>query len=240
MRSRPTFLDPESPPRNESVWQTAKRDLSGATGLMLLAVVGLLVWMAFQWGFGNDAVLPTVAANAFDLVDDGASWSRGAAGVGAAMVAAFVFWGASQLLDAVIMLSGLRIIPRLTQRISHYLTRKNLVKPYDELSWTTRWGLAYATGVSVICLVDVFATGRPGLAGRRRMILASTLLSAGTVSLVVGLVVSAAMVATRIPAVSDEAEVFISVAKNPLTWIGLFSVLFVIGALRKKGETAQG
>lgn len=232
----PSRDEPSS--RTESVWETAKRDLSGATGLGPLAVVGLLVWMAFQWGFGNDAVLPTVAANSFDLADDGDSWGRGIIGVGAAMAAAFLFWGASQLLDAVIMLAGLRLIPRLTQRISHYLTRKNLVKPYDELRWTTRWGLAYATGVSVICLVDVFATGRPGLAGRRSMILVSVLLSAGTVSLAVGLVVGAAMVATRIPAVADEAEVFIGVAKNPLTWIGLFGVLFLIGALRKKDQTA--
>ncbi len=228
MRSRTRLSD------GEGVWDTAKGDLRRARGLQAVGVVGLLVWMAFQWGFGNDALLPSIAANAFDLVDDGESWRSGVSGVLAATVASFVFWGGSQLLDAIVMLSGLRLVPGLTDRLSAYLRRRGLVKPFAELRWTTRWALAYATGVSVICLVDVFATGRPGLRHRWRMILVSVWLSAGTVAGVVAMVVTAAMVATRIPSIETEATIFIRVAKNPLTWITLFGVIFLVGYLRRR------
>ena len=233
---RETVVPRETVVASETVWETAKGDFAAASGWKVPAVGGLLVWMAFQWGFGNDAVLPSVAANAFDLTDSGETWASGIAGVAAAAVAAFVFWSMSQLFDAIIMLSGLRLIPGLTQRISLYLRRKGLVKPYNELRWSTKWMLAYAAGVSVICLVDVFATGRQGLRGRRSMIVASVLASSVTVAAVVAFVVAAAMVATRVPSIADEADVFIRVAKNPLTWITLFASLFLIGHLRAKPE----
>ena len=68
------------------------------------------------------------------------------------------------------------------------------------------------------------------------MIVASVLASSVTVAAVVALVVAAAMVATRVPSIADEADVFIRVAKNPLTWITLFASLFLIGHLRAKPE----
>ena len=214
------------------MWQTVKNDLGASSGLALLGVIALLGWMAFQWGFGNDALLPPIVAWVFDQIDDGSSWSAGLAGVAGAMVAGFIFWGTTQLIDAVLMLSGLRLIPGITDRVSRFLRRKGWATPYQEMPWSTRWMIAYATGASVLCLVDLFATGERGVRSRRHIIVSAVLLSAGTVSLVVGVVAAAAMVAIRVPATEEAAQTLIRFAKNPLTWIVIFATVFAIGHVR--------
>lgn len=223
-----------SPPIDEPLWHTVKRDFSAASGLALLGVVALLGWMAFQWGFGNDALLPPIVAWVFDGIDDDTSWSAGLLGVAGAMAAGFLFWGATQLLDAIIMLSGLRLIPGITARVSHFLRDKGWVTPYRDMSWSTRWIIAYATGASALCLVDFFATGEGGLRQRRQMVTSAVVLSAGTVSLVVGVLAGAAMVAKRVPATEGAADTLIRYAKNPLVWILIFTTVFAVGHLRSR------
>jgi hypothetical protein len=121
------------------LWQTVKGDFSRATGFTFVGVIALLAWMAFQWGFGNDALLPPIVTATFDRVDDGSTWRGGFAGVGAAMLAGFLFWAATQAFDAVVMLCGLRLIPGITERVSSLLRRKGWVTPYDDMSSSTRW-----------------------------------------------------------------------------------------------------
>jgi hypothetical protein len=99
---------------------------------------------------------------------------------------------------------------------------------------------SYATGASALCLVDLFATGEGGLHDRRRIAVSAVLMSAGTVSLVVGLVVTAAMVATRVPATEGAADTLIRFAKNPLTWILIFATAFAVGHLRSSGGDEDG
>lgn len=218
----------------ETIRGAARADFAGAPGPKSILILGLLSWMAFQWGFGNDVVLPTVASNVFAWADDGESWSSGVVAVFMAAAAGGGFWAVSQAVDAIVLLTGLKLVPNLTERISVSLTKRNLVKPYAELSWSTRWVVSYATGASVVCLVDAFATGRPGLAGRRRMIAETVVLSAGSITVVTGAVVAAAMIASRVPATEAAAEVFIRFARNPLTWITIFAIVFLVGALRDR------
>jgi len=218
----------------ETLWQTIKGDFAQAAGLKLIAVVLLLAWMAFQWGFGNDVLLPSIVASAFDGVDDGETWRAGGAAVAAATLAGFGFWAITQALDAVIMLTGLRLVPGITQRVSAFLQRKGWVTPYRDMKWSTRWIIAYATGVSALCLVDAFATGEHGVRSRRGIIATATALSAGSVALVVLLVSGAAMIGKRIPATEGAAETLIRYAKNPLTWIVIFGGVFLFDYLRGK------
>ncbi len=217
-----------------TVWQAAKADFGDAGGVKVVAVISLLVWMAFQWGFGNDAVLPTIASNVFAWIDNGDTWSRGLWAALCAGIAGCAFWAASQLIDAVVLLAGLKLLPHMTGKVSDYLRNRHLVRPYRELRWTTRWVVSFATGASVVCLIDVLATGRPGLAGRRQMIGETVVLSAGTVGLVTSAVVGAAMVAVRVPAFAGGAENMIRYARNPLTWIVVFSTVFLAGAVRSR------
>lgn len=221
------------PESDITLWQTAKADFAAATGVKALLIVALIVWMAFQWGPGNDIIAAPLAANTFDLVDDGETWPTGILAVAAAGFITGTFWALTQALDAVVVLAGLRLVPGITSRLGRYLRDKGWVSAYADMRWSTRWIISYATGPSVLCVVDVFATGEPGIRNRRSIIVVSVLLAAATVGLVVGVLATAAMVASRVPALVDETEVFIRFAKNPLTWIVIFAGVFAIDRIRR-------
>lgn len=220
--------------RHESWWGTIRADLSGASGLRLLAAALLLVWLAFQWGIGNESLTAWSSSVVFDSIDDRETWLQGLAAAGLAGFVGFLIWTITQTLDAVLVISGMALIPRSIDRVSRFLRQKGWVTPYSEMKWSTRWILAYATGASAVCLVDVLATGRSGLAGRRRMIVSSVLLSSVTIGAIVFLVGVAAVVAVRVPATADEAETFVRYARNPLTWIVIIGMVFLAGHLWSK------
>lgn len=217
-----------------------RADLARASGLHLLGVVLLLAWLAFQWGFGNDVLLPSISATVFDAVEDplagvgdvGNNWGAGVRAAFLAGLAGFAFWAATQLLDAVVVLLGIRLIPNIIDRIGSGLRARGWVKEWHELRWSTRWMIAYGAGASAVCLVDALATGRPGVAGRRRMVGAAVMLSSVTVGLIVAAVAGAAVIGLRIESARPATEVFVRFAKNPLTWIVIFALIIAVNRLR--------
>ena len=227
-------------PEEPSLWDTVKGDFASAAGRKLVLVVLLILWMGFQWGPGNDIILAPLAATVFDTVDDTSSWGIGVLAVGAAAVVSTLFWAATQALDAVVVLSGIKLVPGVMERLGRSLRRRGLVTAYADMRWTTRWMLSYATGVSVLGLVDVLATGRAGVRGRRVMLAQSVMLSAGTVGLVVAAVATAPMIAARYPATADEADTFLRYARNPLVWLAIFGGVFLIDRLRDRRSGADG
>ncbi len=229
------------PAETESLWETVKSDFAGARGWRLLAVAGMLAWLAFQWGWGNDILLPPIVATAFDAVDDGTTWPSAAGAVGAGTLAGALFWGLTQTIDGVIVLSGISLLPGITQRISRFLRRQGWVKPFSELSLGTKFLIAYISGASVLCLVDVFATGEPGLRRRRAMLANAVGLAMAGVGLVVLIITTATVIGTRIPATSDAADVVIRYAKNPVTWLVIYGTIIGLSALKSRfaGDDAE-
>ena len=116
----------ESTAKAPTLAQDIGADLRSRRGLGVLAVLGLLTWMAFQWGFGNDAVLPTISARVFSALDAPPDWGSGLVAVAGAAVAGGSFWALTQLVDAVVMLTGLHLLPRVTLRLSRWLRSKGM------------------------------------------------------------------------------------------------------------------
>ena len=222
-----------------TLWQTVKSDFADSTGLRVLAVGGIFLWMAFQWGWGNDILLPPIVASAFEAVDDGETWLSALGACLAGVGAGSAFWGATQALDGVILLLGLGLIPGVTARIGTFLQRKGWVKPVSELSLGTRFLIAYATGASVLCLVDVFATGRPGLRGRGRMLVEAVALAVAGVGAAIAVVTIVTSIGTRIEATEAAAEVVVRYAKNPLTWLAIYASVVGVSALRSRLRPAE-
>ncbi len=215
----------------EPLWHTVKGDLSQAKGWRIFAVVGLLVWMAFQWGWGNDILLPSIVARVFDATDDGETWASGIAAVAAGTGAGALFWGVTQAFDGIVVLTGLRLLPGITARISNFLTKKGWVKPVAELPRGTKFLIAYATGVSVLCLVDVFATGRHGLRSRGRMLVEGVGLAVAGVAPIVALITGLTVLGARVEVTADAAEVAVRYARNPVTWLVIYGTIVGISAL---------
>lgn len=219
---------------SESLWQTVRNDFSQATGFRLLAVVCVVAWMAFQWGWGNDILLPPIVARCFEAVDDGKTWGSAIASVAAGTGAGSLFWGLTQTVDGLVVLTGMRLVPGITARISKFLTARGWVKPFGELSLGTRFLIAYASGASLLCLIDVFATGRQGLRSRLGMLAQAVGLSVAGVALAVFVVVTVTAVGARVPTTEAAAEVLVRYARNPLTWLVIYGAIVGISAVGSK------
>ncbi len=207
-------------------------DIRSHRGLPVVVVTLALFWLAFQWGLGNDVVLPTLAARSLVAIDDGQTWMSGVAAVLVAGLAAFVFWSATQLLDCVVVLGTLRWLPRMTARFGRWVRFRGWVSTYDQMSWSTRWSIAYLAGASAVCLIDVFATGQPGIGKRWKIVAQTVLLSSGSVALVVLLIASAVMASRRFPSLEPVASVLLRFAPNPLTWLVVVGLAVATGRLR--------
>ncbi len=224
--STATEADPEP-----SLWSTIKGDFANATGARVLGVLGMMIWMAFQWGWGNDVLLPPIVARAFDAIDDSSTWPSAIGAIGAGTVAGSGFWGITQAFDGVVVLAGFGLIPATTARISRTLRRHGLVKPYHELSFGTRFFVAYLSGASVLCLIDVMATGRPGLQPRRRILAEAVAMAVAGVAIVIVVITSAIAIGARVPATEGAAEFVVRYARNPLTWLALYGTLALGSAI---------
>ncbi len=222
----------------ETLWETVKGDFSQATGLRIVGVGFVLAWLAFQWGWGNDLLLPPIATRAFEAVDDGSTWLSGIGAVAAGTGAGSLFWAATQTFDGILVLAGLGLVPGVTGRISRFLRRQGWVKPYRELSIGTRFLIAYASGASILCLVDVFATGRQGLRSRWRILVEAVALAVVGVGAIVAVVTTAIAVGARIPATEKASEFTIRYARNPLTWLVIYGGAILISNLvgRLRGQ----
>jgi hypothetical protein len=217
-----------------TLWETVKSDFAQSTGLRLLGVAAMFLWMAFQWGWGNDILLPPIVATAFEAVDDGETWSTAIGASAAGTAAGSLFWGVTQAIDGIIMMLGLRLVPGVTARIGSFLQRKGWVKPVAELSLGTKFLIAYATGASVLCLIDVFATGEPGLRSRRGLLAQAVGLAVAGVAAAIAVVTIVTAIGTRIEATEDAAEVIVRYAKNPLTWLVLYAAVVGLSSLRSR------
>ena len=206
-------------------------DLWTNTGVTLVAGAATLAWLAFQWGFGNDVLLPTITARVYNAIEQPPNWQTGITAAAAATAAGGAFWALTQLLDTVIVLAGLRLLPRVSHRLGNWLTTKHLIIPYDQMRPTTRWAIAYVAGASAVCLIDALATGQPGIARRRTMIAQTIALSAGTITLIVATVTTATMAGQRTPALQPAASTLANYAANPLTWVAVVAVIALAGRI---------
>lgn len=208
-----------------SLFQTIKMDFAEATGRRILGVLVLLVWLAFQWGWGNDILLPPITTRAFEAVDDGETWASAIASVVAGTGAGSLFWAVTQALDCIIVLTGLQLIPHLTARISRMIAKQGWMKPVSELSFGIRFFVAFLSGASLLCLADAFTTGESGVRSRWSVVIRSVALAVSGVALAVAVVLVSTAVGRRVPATAETADFVIRYARNPLTWLVIYGSL---------------
>jgi len=73
-------------------------------------------------------VLAPIVARAFDVFNDGGTWASALAAIGSGTLAGGLFWAITQTIDALIVVSSLRLLLGITQRISAFLQRQGWVK----------------------------------------------------------------------------------------------------------------
>ncbi|MEZ5341928.1 MAG: hypothetical protein R2706_10900 [Acidimicrobiales bacterium] len=228
------MTEPIEAPSRLSV--AAKSDIRAASGVRVLAVIVMLAWLAYQWGFGNDATLPTLVARATLAVDDGETARAGSLAVATGFGVGFLFTLVTQVIDVSIVILGFNQLPLTSAWISRSVRRRGWVKPFADMTWVGRWMLAYGVGTSAVLLVDRFARNKTATDDQNRIVGISLALSSISVGLVSALVVAVAVLALRFPQTERAGEIVIRVASNPLTWLGLFGSIYLISHLRTRGN----
>jgi hypothetical protein len=218
-------------------WPLVRRDLSRLTALRFASAVAMTAWIIFQWGFGNDALLPVLVARTGTWIDDETTLIRLVLATTGAGLVGLLFWAVTQTIDAVVVIAGADLMPNTVARLSAGLRRRGWVKPWAELSWVDRWLIAYGAGASAAVLVDALATGRPGLHGRRSMVASAVALSSGSVGLVSFVITGLALSGLRFPSTEPAARRIIAVVSSPLFWLAVLSAVFIGSRLRHRLRT---
>lgn len=205
-------------------------DFRAASVGQYFALVLMVVVLAFEWGPGNEVVIVSTIAS---VMEANPGWE----GIPLVGLTGFALVGGIQFFTGTVGLVGFAMFERTAKAAWIGLNRlRNGAETADwwKLKLSTRWGLAFLIGASAVGLIQMVTTGRTGRAAHHRVIAQSALLAGATTAAISSLLAAAAFIARQYPATEGGAERVISIASNPLTWIGLFATIGLIGAIRSR------
>ncbi len=211
-------------------------DFRAATVGQYFALVLMVVVLAFEWGPGNEVVIVSTIAG---VMEANPGWE----GIPLVALTGFALVGGLQLFTGTVGLVGFAMFERTAR--AAWIGLNRLRKGAETADWwklklSTRWALAFLIGASAVGLIQMVTTGRTGWATHRRVIAQSALLAGLTTGAISATLAGAAFVARQYPATEGGAERLIAIASNPLTWIGLFAAIGVIGAIRSQFSSDEG
>lgn len=196
-----------------------------------LALLGVVAWLAYEWGIGNETVTPWLLARVIADRD-------GVSAIPAAVVVGFAFTLAQQLLAGLTALAGFSMFDRTARAAWDRLTTRfgSVPGEWSTLGLAGRSVLVFGLGTTAIALVQTMATGEVGVRRHARVIGQSALLCATLVGLAGGAAAGLVVIGREVDALSGATEWILRVLGNPLFWVGLLVVGFV-GHLLRTGRT---
>ncbi|MGH9133914.1 MAG: hypothetical protein ACRDZZ_08270, partial [Ilumatobacteraceae bacterium] len=199
-----------------------------------LALGGVVFWLGYEWGIGNETVTPWLLAR---VVAD----RPGADAVPAAAAVGFAFTAAQQLLAGLTALVGFSMFGRTTQAAWDRLRVRFESVPgeWSGLGLVGRSALVFALGTTAVALVQVMATGEVGLRRHRRTILESSLLCGALVGIGGAAAAGLAVAGREIDAMAGATERVLDVLGNPLFWLGVLLLALVVHLARNAVRTRR-
>jgi hypothetical protein len=199
-----------------------------------LALCGVLFWLAYEWGIGNETVTPWLLANVI-ADNDGIEAVLAAAAVG------FAYTVVQQLLAGLTALAGFSMFDRTAQAAWSRLRARFTTVPgeWSSLGLAGRSVLVWGLGTTAVALVQITATGEVGVRRHRRAVVESALLCGVLVAIVGGSVAALAVGSRRVDALEGPTEWVLRVLGNPLLWIGILVVGAVVHVARGRQAVVE-
>jgi hypothetical protein len=197
-----------------------------------MALVGVVVWLAYEWGIGNETVTPWLLANVIRRTDG--AWAIAAAGI-----VGFAFTLAQQLLAGFTALAGFALFDRTTQAAWSRLQARFGRTPteWSHLGLLTRTITVFLFGTTAVALLQLVATGRVGVRRHARAIVESAILCATIVGVLGAVAGAVAAVGREVDGLESSTEWTLRVLGNPLLWLGMLLVVGLVHLVR--GEPDQ-
>lgn len=196
-----------------------------------LALAGVLAWLAYEWGPGNEAVTPWIVLRIIGSTNESAAVVPVATAVG------FGFTLFQQTLSGLTALSGFSMFTQTTQSAWEYLSdggRKDLPR-WATMSAPGRAAVVFTLGTTAVALTEIATSGEVGVRRHLRAVLSSALLCAGLVGFLAGFAGTLALIGRRVGALSAATQLILRLLGNPLVWLALAATLIVSETLQRRG-----
>lgn len=201
------------------------RDGSPRQRLALLAVG---VWMAYEWGPGNETVTPWILLRV--LKDN-----EGLASVLATALVGLVFTAVQQLVSGFTALLGFSMFRRSSAAAWRRLSSDGRQPPGDwnRLSWPGRAAIAFGLGTTAVALTQQVTTGDVGVRRHGSEVVQSALLCGALVAALGAMAGGLAWLGREVEALQGGTDRVIDVLANPLVWLSLAAAVLLAGRLRR-------
>lgn len=219
MRTEPSTGTDGGPPR-PSVAACVRSDLQGSSGRQRALLVATAGWIAYEWGFGNEALTPWLLVSVVSSTSG--PWSiLAAASVG------FAFTTIQQLLSGYTAAAGFSMFHRTTDASWRLLRSRLGEEPRDwfRQPLAMRGLVVFTLGTTAVVLIQMATTGEVGARRLRAVVNQAAVLCGVGVGAIGAVVAGAVWLGRSVPALESPTDLLLRVLGNPLFWIGLLVVV---------------
>jgi hypothetical protein len=191
-----------------------------------VALVGVCIWLAYEWGPGNETVTPWVLVRVIGD-NEGARTILFTAAVG------FLFTAAQQLASGFTALLGFSMFERSARASWQRLAKGTGVAPTEwaQLGWLARSALVFGLGTTAVALIEIMSTGETGVGKHARVVGTSALLCGLLVGAIGAVGAGLALLGRSVESMRDGTDWVLRTLGNPLLWTGLVAVILIRQAI---------
>jgi hypothetical protein len=193
-----------------------------------LALLGVAVWLTYEWGPGNETVTPWILVRVLRN-------NEGIVSVLATAIVGFVFTTTQQLASGFTALLGFSMFHRSSAAAWRRLSRDGRQPPgnWNRLPWPGRAAMAFGLGTTAVALTQQATTGEAGVRRHRREVVQSAVLCGGLVSALGAVAAGLAWLGLEVESLRAGTDRLIDVLANPLLWLAVAVVMVTAGRLRR-------
>lgn len=224
---------PHDTPADPALRAAVTADFRASEPLRRVALCGVVFWLAYEWGIGNEVLTPWLLAR---VIND----RPGLEAIPAAFVVGFVFTALQQLLAGVTALTGFSMFDRTAHAAWQRLTARfgSIPGEWSTLGLFSRSVLVFGLGTTAVALIQITTTGEVGVRRHRRAVTESAVLCGALVGTVAGAVGALAVAGRQIEMLAPFTEWMLRVLGNPLFWLGLLVLVAIVNVARHRASSS--
>jgi hypothetical protein len=221
-----------APPDGVRFRTAVRTDFAHATWPHRLALVGVVGWLIYEWGPGNETVTPWLLASVIGR-------NTGILSIAVTAAVGFTFTTLQQLASGFTALFGFSMFGLTSRAAWNRLQRNASTAPdqWSRMGWGARCALVF--GTTAVVLVQITASGEVGVRRHASVVVRSALLCGTLVGVIGALAAGVAVVGRRVSRLSGATEWVLRVLGNPLFWFGIVVCGVLIKVVQQKAHRAR-